>query len=324
MILKHVHNNKIGAYAFMLLVLIALWVIPALKINVDPINVNYKMPLWNILLPMVKLNWVSLLFSFVCALFAVLGITRFNTRYSFLQSQSALPGLIFVLLSGSISSVQFFNPIWISTIFVIISFGFLYEAYNLRKTMVECFLAALWIAVGSLFSYKLILFYPLILIAMTILRILSFRSLLAALLGFVLPWLFVFGYELVLGSIDNFIEYIQPTQDKLLCNYIYTPFSFIYYGLLFLLLLIAIIKTVNELGKRKIFTRKQYNSVIISAVYIVVLIVVTGGCREFLPMLSVFISILVAYLIDSIGSWLWRNIFFISVVALTIIGQLFM
>ncbi len=325
MILKQVHNNKIGAYAFMLLILLVLWVIPALKSNVEPITVNYKMPLWDVLLPVVKLKWVSLLFSFLCALFAVLGITRFNTRYSLLQSQSALPGFIFVLLTGSISSVQFINPVWIATIFVIISFGYLYEAYNHRKTMVECFLASLWIAVGSLFSYKIVLLYPLLLLfVMPLLRVLTFRSFLASIIGFILPWLFILGYELALGSIDEFLSYLQPTQEKLLCTYSFTQTSLIYFGILLLLLLSSVFKALNELSKRKIFTRKQYNTIIISSVYIVFLIVLTGGCKEFLPVLSVFVSLLLAHLIDRISSWVWQNIFFFSIVAITVFGQLFL
>ncbi len=324
MILKQVHNNKIGAYAFMLLVLIMLWVIPALKDSVSPVIVNYKMPLWDLLLPMVKVKWVSLLFSFLCALFAMLGITRFNTRYSLLQSQSALPAFIFVLLTGSISSIQLVNPVWIATIFVIMSFGYLYEAYNHRKTMVECFLASLWIAVGSLFSYKIVLLYPLMLIVMPLLRVLTFKSFLASIIGFILPWLFILGYEMAFGSVKEFVEYINPTHEKLFCAYSYSQVALIYFGILLLLVLISIVKTLNELGKRKIFTRKQYNTIIVSAVYIVGLIVATGGCKEFLPLLSVFVALLIAYLIDSVSSWIWQNIFFFSVIALTIFGQLFM
>ncbi len=325
MILKQVHNNKIGAYAFMLLVLIVLWVIPAFKTNVDPVAVNYKMPLWDILSPVVKIKWVSLLFSFLCALFSVLGITRFNTRYSLLQSQSALPGLIFVLLAGSISSIQVLNPSWIATMFVIICFGYLYEAYNHRKTMVECFLASFWLAVGSLFSYKVLLLYPLLLFfVMPLLRVLSFRSFLASLIGFILPWLFILGYQLALGNVDEFLLYIQPTKDKLLCTYSFTVSSLIYFGVLLVLLLSSIVKALNEIGKRKIITRKQYISIIISAVYIVTLVVSTGGCRELLPVLSVFLSLLLAHLIDKVGSWVWQNILFFSIVALTVFGQLFL
>ncbi len=324
MILKQIHNNKIGAYAFMLLVLIVLWVIPALKNNVAPIEISYKMPLWNILLPLVKTNWSSLLLSFLCALFAVLGISRFNTRYSFLSSQSALPGFIFVLLSGSISSMQLLNPVWLSVIFIILSFGYLYEAYNYRKTMKECFLASFWIAVGSLFSFKIVLLFPLVLITMVILRVMSFKSLLASIIGFILPWLFVLGYELAVGSVEEFLMYIEPSQEKLMCSYHYSSGSLIYFGLLILLLLISIVKTVSELGKKKIFTRKQYGTIILGALYIVFLIAGTAGCLEFMPVLSIFVSILLAHLLSSLNSWIWQNIFFFSIVALSIIGQLFL
>ena len=324
MILKQVHNNKIGAYAFMLLVLIVLWVIPVLKSDVITASIHSKMPLWNLLSPLVKNNWVSLLSSFFCALFIVLGITRYNTRYSLLQSQSALPGFIFILLAGSIPSIQHLSPIWLSAIFIILSFGYLFEAYNYRKTMKECFLASFWIAVGSLFSYKIVLLFPLILLVMSVLRILSFKSFLATIIGFILPWIFVLGYELALGSIDDFLFYIEPTKQKLIWSYDFSSITLIYFGVLLLLLFVSIIKVVNELGKKKIFTRKQYNSVILTTLYIVVVVIITGGGKEIMPLVSIFISLLISHLIGSLTSWLWQNIFFFSVVALTIIGQLFL
>ncbi|MCW3806090.1 DUF6427 family protein [Plebeiibacterium marinum] len=324
MILKQIHSNKIGAYAFMLLLLITLWVIPFLKNNVVPVNVSGGMPMGDFLYQLNSTKWISLVASFVCILLVSVGITRFNARYGLLNKQSALPAVVFVLLAGSITSIQLLNPVMISSVFIVISLSYLFEAYNYRKTMKECFIAAFALSLGSLFAYKIVLLFPLLIFVMIPLRVLSFKSFLASLIGFVLPWLFVFGYELMWGNMSEYLLLLKPLIVKFSGDFGYTLESFIYFGLIVLLFIASMVTAINELGKKKIFTRKQFVSLIWISVYIVALVPVTGGSVEFITLAAISLSILIAHLINSINSWIWRNIFFFSVVALTVLGQLFL
>lgn len=324
MILKLIHNNKIGAYAFMLLTLIALWIKSLIISPTIIAEASLEMPLWKLFSFTLNSNWVSLLFSFISVVVITLAITRFISKYSLLSKPSALPGFLFIAIIGSFPIVQRFHPMWLVAILFMVSLDYLFSAYNARKTMKECFVAMFLMSAASLFAYKAIVLIPLLFISMTTLRVMSFKSLLASLIGFVLPWLLLLGFELAFGELVNLSSYVHPTIDRFFHYYNHTPVSI---GIIILMVLIAVFSffsALSEYGKKKIFTRKQYEVFLYATIYIMVIMTITGTSIEFLPIMAVSFSILMAHFIDNITSWLWQNIVLISLVIGMLLGQLFL
>ncbi len=325
MLVKLVHNNRIGAYTFMLLLIILLWLKPILSgAGVDVDSFNAAMPLWKLFSFTANIAWLGFLFSVIATIFITLSLTRFNSRYGLLSQQTALPGFIYILLVGSISQVQIFHPVWVATIFLIVALEYLFEAHHYRKTMKECFLASFWLSVSSLFSFKVILLFPLLLIVMGTLRVLSFKSFLAAIIGLVLPWLLLWGYALSLGNMADYYNYLSFSIDKLFHLYKgYNDLVLIILLTVAFIYLIGLFSVIGSYGSKKIFTRKQYQVFIYCSLYLMAFMVLTGAHFQFLTIVMVPVAIIIAHLLDSIRSVLWKNTLFILLIATTLIGQIF-
>ncbi|WP_075590994.1 DUF6427 family protein [Labilibacter marinus] len=325
MIIKLIHNNKIGAYAFMLLLIILFWIKPLLAgVIVDVASFKNAMPLWNLFKFTAHSAWLGFVFSLVLAIIITLFVTRFNSRYALLSKQTALLGFVFILLVAGVSKVQQFNPSWIACLFLIIGLEFLFQGHNYRKAMRECFLASFWLSVGSLVSYKVALLFPLVFILMITLRLINIKTFLAALIGLVLPWLFLLGYALTWGSIAEYNSYLQFSWDKIYEVFPHTAVSLGYLITLAFIFILALFSVIGAYGTKKIYTRKQYQVFIFSALYIIGVELISGLNFSLMPMLAVPLSILIAHLIDNIRSSFWQNTLLIGLAVVTIVGQFLM
>lgn len=308
----------------MLLLIILFWIKPFI---VESSGISFdenSMPLWNIF-SFAKSNlWLGFILSIISTIIIALNIVRFNAKYSLLNKQSALPGLIFVLIICGMPTAQSFSPIWITTILLTISIEYLFIAYHQRNTTKECFLAAFWISASSLFFYKVLLLIPLLFILMLALRVITFKSLLATLIGIILPWLFTLGYYLALGNMSDYFEYLHFSLGKIIQYYNHSAFSIIYLVTIIGLFIISLFSIFSEYGKKKIFTRKQYQVFIFSGIYITFLMAITGTNIEFIPLLAFPYAIIISHLIDHIRSWIWQNIILIWLFVIAIMGQIFL
>jgi hypothetical protein len=309
----------------MLLLLIGLWIKPFWG-DYTPFTIvdGAYMPLWKVFSPLNKLVWLSTLASFVSAIIIALSITRFNSKYALLSRQSTLPGIIFVLLVSGISVNQGFHPGWITAILLIISVEYLFIAYNYRTTMKECFIAAFWISVASLFMFKVLFLIPLLLILMISMHAISFKSFLASIIGLIVPWLFVLGYELLFGSIINVVNYLTPTSEKIIGSYTHSVYSYVYIGGVFFLFLISMFSVINAYGTKKIYTRKQYQAFILLSLYISAIMAISSAYIELIPLIAIPFAIILSHLLDGIKSWIWQNVLFAVLLTLVVIGQIFL
>ncbi len=323
MLVKLIHNNKIGAYAFMLLLILLFWIKPIfLGHAIDTSSFENPMPLWALFTFLTKIPWLAYVFSVLSAIFVGLSINRLNSKYALLSKQSALPGVVFVLLIGGMPLALHFNPIWIATLFFILGLEYLFAAHDYRKVMKECFLTAFWISVASLFSYSLVLLYPLFILLMIPLRLLNFKSFLASLIGFVLPWLFLLGTELIWGSLADCFYYLNFSWDKIAHGFQHTSFSWAYLVSIAFIFFIGALSVVRDYGTKKIFTRKQYLVFIYAALYIAALMLITGLNINMITMLAVPFSIVIAHLIDHIRAVLWKNIALACLMLLSLAGHI--
>ncbi|MGQ1785282.1 MULTISPECIES: hypothetical protein [unclassified Saccharicrinis] len=325
MLLKRIHNNKIGTYALMLFLIILCWIKPiTLGYAINAESFDNAMPLWKLFSFLSKSKWLGFLFSMMSAVIITLSINRLNSKHGLLSKQSALPGIVFVLLVGGFTMAQRFNPIWLTTLFFILAFEYLFEAHNHRRVMKECFLAGFWISAASLLSYKIVLVFPLLIVMMGNLRLLNFKSFLAAIIGLILPWLFLLGYELVWGSIPEYFKYLGFSWSKIFDSHYHTTFLLIYLMAMAFIFLVALFSVIGAYGTKKIYTRKQYQVFVFCGLFFSGVMGASGLNLEFLIMVALPFSIIIAHLIDNIRSLLWQNIVVVTMLAIPVFGQIFL
>ncbi len=308
----------------MLLTLIAFWIKPFYVQNVPLVEKVYSMPLWR---PFTFINqniWLSPLFSLLSAIIITLNITRFISKYTLLGKPTALPGYIFIFTISGFSQVQYFSPSWLSAIFFTLSLEYLFSGYNKRKTMKECFIAFFWLSTSSLFYYKMILLIPLLFIMMALLNTISFKSILSSIIGFIVPWLFILGYELLFGSLDQFVTFLQMKTEKISNVYAHNIHSTIFLSIIALVYIIGLFSVINHYGTKKIFTRKQYQVFIISSIYLIALMIFSGIGTTLMPLICIPVTFIIAHLIDQTRSNLWKNGILLALILSLVLGQVFL
>lgn len=155
-----------------------------------------------ICLPSPNLWTISTLGSWIlnASLTLVLGLTLyfFNKTYNFVNSPDTLLPAAFLIMSAS-------NP-WIDSLLTssVIMLGInilcliiLFDSYRLRNAPQQLFVVGTMISIGSMFQHAFIFLIPAYIIMATILKCISFRGIVAFILGLLAPYWIALGFGLI-------------------------------------------------------------------------------------------------------------------------------
>lgn len=221
---------------------------------------EYPMPSYKLLRELIPATsfWGSLI---TYALVVIQGImlVRLNTRFIFINNRTYLPAFIFILITASIPDLQRFNPVIFSGFFLLLAVELLFNAYRHGKEAHEIFSASFFISLGATFYPFLIFFLFFIWAGLVILRPFYWREWFFSILGFILPWIFVFSYyyllynnySLIYNDFANLFRSGFHYED-------YTTISFIFGAFLFILIILASQFIIREFTGKKILTRKAF------------------------------------------------------------------
>lgn len=117
-----------------------------------------------------------------------------NTAFSLIRTRTTLPVCIYLYLAASLFFLHPFR--WENLVppAVLCSLFHLFLGYERPSEAVHPFHAFLFIGLGSLAFPQLLFWVPLWLVGLVLLRLFSLKNFLAALLGGLLPYWFLFGY----------------------------------------------------------------------------------------------------------------------------------
>lgn len=200
-----------------------------------------------------------LLLGFLFVLLHVFLITRLNSRFVLVENRNYLPAILYIIFTGTLNQIKYFNPILISNTFLIIAFWNLLSSYKKDKAFDSIFNIGFWIAVGSLFYSGLIYILPTFILGLFVLRTFNWREYFILLLGFSSPVFIIFSYLYLLDmpyldTLNQFMEYFNLKQD----------FSFLtlgnitYFSLFILLVLVSMFHLFTGDSIKKIATRKYF------------------------------------------------------------------
>ena len=159
------------------------------------------MPLYSLMrsLAMMSSTW-STIFSFILVLLMTFLLVNFNTVFFFINERTFLPSVIYVLLTGLFPSYQVFNPVLPATLLLMIALRRIMDAYRRNGTAYNFFDASILISTGSLIYANLIWFGLLSLVGIALLRTVSLKEVLLALLGLCTPPAITTGIFYVAGK----------------------------------------------------------------------------------------------------------------------------
>ncbi len=223
-------------------------------------------------------------------------IGQLNNKYTIIRTRSFLPVLFFVLLIASWHDTHIIVISHLALTFILLAFFAIFDVYRNRNASEQSFLSSLLIATASIFIEPLVLYIPLIWIGLILFYSLSFRNLLASILGMLTPWvLFVavkFYYQPDLEwihTIGDSFEFGVPVLGRHLNELIYM-------AILFILSIIGFVGLSSNLNQDSMQTRGliHFNSLFLILSFIYSMIFVRQF-YVFMPFMGAGLAILLAH-----------------------------
>ncbi|WP_026474073.1 LTA synthase family protein [Alkaliflexus imshenetskii] len=327
MLFRFLHKNDISIVILAPFLVLALWL---RFFFVDIVHItsldNPAMPLWDaFVLPYFGYSkYTAATGTFLLALLTGFSVNRMVARYGMLQHQSMMPLLIFGLLSGAFLSVQKLNPVWFFVFFFVLAIERLFATVNQRNHAVGCFDAAFLLGVGSLFYAKGLFFLPILIVTIGILRIGSLSSLVASFFGLLFPFVASFVYYFYF---EKGVWFILVLKENLITNpgqYNHTVVSHIYMSFVIAILAVSILSVVRYMSVQKVIVRFYFRVFIWIILLAGAAVLTPFFSMELIPLAAVGASVTVAFWLERIKSVWIKEIGFLLLVCLTVIGQFFL
>jgi len=199
MLLRVFRSNNPSALFYLAIVVPVIlatgWADPGIS------NAQVGMPLYDLLIkPIMGIAWLSnLLFALLVILCAVQLATLFN-KLGFLDKDTQLPALFFILFSCSALSEQGLSPLICGLPFSLVAFRRSWNTSADNKTLSTHFDAGLLVGIASLFYLPFLFLLPAIWVGMAFMRTFRWREWLFPVLGIALVFMITRSIYFVVGS----------------------------------------------------------------------------------------------------------------------------
>jgi hypothetical protein len=251
-------------------------------------------------------------------------LIQMNNAFGLIRVRVSIQTAIFLLLISACPSMQQFGPEDIATLLFVMALYLLLSTYQHPRPSGYLFHIFLLIGSGSLIFPQITLLAPVLLIGAFNFYALNLRSLFAALIGWFLPYWFLYGHAFYYGDMELFhrplIELMtfRPTDDFDFSVFTSEEITILRYSIA--LFTVGSLHFLAKSYKDTIRTRKYLRFFILLNICIYALIALQPAlCTSLLPLSLVGVSILTGHLFVLTGNRM-SNIFFIcSIIGLILL-----
>lgn len=210
-------NNQPLSLIVFSIIFIGLW-IPAF-IYVGPIPYNNTMPLYEFY---ARGGNAFPLFHTLFAIVLIVGegflLNYFVNMFEIMAKKTYMPAIFYCLLMSSCQSMLKFYPLLFSNLFILLALLKIGHSYRENEAFSSFFDASLFIGIASLFYFPSIIIFPLIWVALIVIRPFVWREWVISLIGVSLPYLFTLMYYFWFDKL-NYLLYDKiffPSSDVIL------------------------------------------------------------------------------------------------------------
>lgn len=186
-------------------------------------------------------NWspfAGQILAIILVIINALLLVRVNTTARLFEKRSIFYVFLFVLLSACVPDFKQLNPMQFAMIFLILGLSSLFKMYKNERELKTIFESAALFSIASLFYAPAICYILILFIGLLLLVPFYWRQWIAACIGIVLPYIFVFsiGYctDSLMTELSIWKDNLIPQNTKPFTSFIQICFSG-YLGVLFLL-----------------------------------------------------------------------------------------
>ena len=277
------------------------------------INFNGTMPFYEPIINCIPKNSIlSSLIAITLITVEAFIIIRLNFQYMFLNVRTYLPAVFFVLICSMYLPLQTLHPILLGNLFFLLAFDKSLTSNKNKNFLSTYFVSGFLLSIGSLFYFNLIFLIPIIWISQIILRGFNLREWFISIVGFATPYFFLVFYYFYFDKLDVLNKILS--QNLFFHNNI--PSFSIYYLIVFsylgFLILISSLHLLSNLNTKKIITRKYFRVLFwLFLLSSILLIILNSVSIEFIVIIALPISFLLANFFVSIKSKFWGEVLFV-------------
>ena len=272
------------------------------------------MPLYYIVHGLFKeLVFFQVLAGFILVILNSLLIVRISNEFMSSKKGPALPGIIYLITISSIKTLQTLHPVHIATLLVLIVITYIFDTYQKRVEIALTFNAGFFIATSSLFYLPVVILFPLIWISIFVLQKSdNWRLLVIPILGFSIPWFFMWAVLFMNDTSDNLLSIIKNIFWSSNNAYLLEPVFLVKSALIILLAFFGSISFFSEYQSIKISVRKYF-----TIFYWMLGLVVLAGLsfttigNEIVALSTIPVSFVISYFFLSGRKYFWKELFFL-------------
>jgi hypothetical protein len=314
MLLRLLKNNRTPGIIFIAILMILIW----MKAFIHPVPHEDMsgMPLYNLIFSIFESrNTASSIMSIAYIIGIILLIIRLNVINYLLEDRSFMPATFFLLISASFPSTLHFNPILISSLFLILAILILIRGDEHRTNPMALFNSTLLLAVGSLFYLNILWFIPFLWITGAIIRPLKWRGIVNPILVLIMMGvLYITYYWVVMDDLSLLTEVLNNNLDMSGNFPGFKNSQWLLLSYLLILLIVSSLYMLNRIQAKKIIIRKIYQVLFVLFIYsFFFYLFVSGYKTQVLSLIAIPVAYLLANyfhrkrtkLIHEVLMWIW-------------------
>jgi hypothetical protein len=241
------------------------------------------------------------------------------------NSRTALPVILFIILTFGLPEYGRFHPIWFSAFFMTLGMDRLCASFDLRKPYRNSFEAGFFLGLGSLFYFNLLFFVPAFIAGVRmIIRDVHWREPFLFFLGALVPWLLVFSTYFMLDKTQDLLYEIQSgflsTHVSILRN---IPLL-AYLCFLGLLVFAGSFTIIRQFSEKKVRFRKFFTLFFLLFVSSIIILILIPGCSsEILILAAIPFSYFISNYFESQKKTIFGELLFVLIIGFVVFLKFF-
>lgn len=264
-----------------------------------------------------------LLFSLLIGFQGVL-LNYIINREKLIKGNTHLVGLFYVILNSGVSILFAVNPIIISNTLIITILWLFFKLYSLHNAKSLLFNIGFLLGISVLIYAPLFCLFPLIWIVLSYIRTPNFRDFFVSLLGFLLPFIYLFAYLYITNQLfnSNYIDWIYyPAIFSI--HIINKPFLY-FFVIVIGFVLLAFFSMFFQLERDVIKDRKLFIVfILLTLFFFVTLVFNSDGYNSLYILLTIPFSVFLANYFNKLKKEWLAEVFF-TIILLGILGGYFL
>jgi len=255
--LKYFNSGYFTRTLVLVFVAAVLW-LPNFLLAAKTVIPEYPAPLYQLFLILTGTNsYIHLSIAFLLSIATAFLINQIATQFGITERISQIGMLIYILLSSALHTYTAMNPIILVNFLMLLLLQSLFKISEAKENIPLIFNSTFIIGITALVYFPAALFLILIWVGLLVFNQVNLRNIVVSVIGIALPFLFAFTWYFWFDQTSEAYSLLLSSFQFHLPNAL--SFSISDWGIslyLFLFLLMAVVKTNNNLMEKNISIRQ--------------------------------------------------------------------